>query len=187
MHLLSNELLKHLNVNDKTKAIETIGLLTQINSFKFLATLIIFQCITKSLSDPLQSKKLDFASAASLVVLTKTTLRRGKAFDHTYTYIKSVADLLGIEEILEDTHRRRRPSSGLQQSILLEPIGHCSSLSCKDFIKLNIHVSSLDHTLTELDNRFFNSNLDLMQSDDACNPLSSNFLDSSCLSFCIIV
>ena len=59
------------------------------------------------------------------------------------------------------------------------------SLSCSDCIKINIYFRNfpvLDHTHSELERRFSNSNLDLMRSVDACNPLSPNFLDSYLLS-----
>ena len=60
--------------SNKTKAVEAIGLLHQVFSFKFLASLIIFDrifSISKSLSHQLRSKNLDFASATSLVLSTK--------------------------------------------------------------------------------------------------------------------
>ena len=92
--------------SDKTKAVEAIGLLHQVFSFKFLASLIIFDrifSITKSLSDQLQSKNLDFASATSLVLSNKETLkefRSNKTWENTNTYIKSVADLLALLNFL---------------------------------------------------------------------------------------
>ena len=114
--------------SDKTKAVEAIGLLHQVFSFKFLASLIIFDrifSITKSLSDQLQSKNLDFASATSLVLSTKETLkefRSNKTWENTYTYIKSVADLHGIAEFFEDTLGRKAPSR-MQDSIYHESVG----------------------------------------------------------------
>ena len=118
------------NNTDKCKAVEAIGLLHQVHSFKFLASLIIFQrifSITKSLSDQLQSKSLAFASATSLVLSTKETLqesRTNESWEQTYTYIKSVADLHGIDEFFEDTRKRKRPSRRIQDSVLLESVGH---------------------------------------------------------------
>ena len=118
------------NNTDKSKAVEAIGLLHQVHSFKFLPSLIIFQRIfskTKSLSDQLQSKSLDFASATSLVFSTKETLqelRTSESWEQTYTYIKSVADLHGIDEFFEDTRKRKRPSRRIQDSVLLESVRH---------------------------------------------------------------
>ena len=47
---------------------------------------------------------------------------------------------------------------------------------------MHIYFPVLDHFLSELDRRFSTSNLDLMKCLDACNPLSSQFLDSVLLS-----
>ena len=61
---------------DKAKAVEAGGLLHQVQSFKFLACLIIFQTvmnITKSLSDQLQSQTADLVYAAGLIASTCDT------------------------------------------------------------------------------------------------------------------
>ncbi len=76
--------------SDKTKAIEAVGILHQVNSFKFLSCLVIFHRIlgiTKSLSDQLQSRDLDLCFAADLVISTTDTLktfRSDDTWDHTY-------------------------------------------------------------------------------------------------------
>ena len=169
---------------DKTKA----GLLHQIRTFKFLATLIIFQrlmSVTKALSDQLQSETIDLSCAAGLVLSTSATLkdlRSDETWDHTYEYIRDVAELNHIEESTEDSHRRRQLPRRLQDSIAFESTGHRDLLSCSQSIKVNIYFPVLDHILSELDRRFSTSNLDLFKSLDACNPTSSNFLDSSLIS-----
>ena len=56
------------------------------------------------------------------------------------------------------------------------------TLNCSQSVKLNIYFPVLDHFLAEMDRRFSASNLELMKSLDACNPLSKHFLDSSLLS-----
>ena len=56
--------------SDKPKAVEAIGILVQVCSFKFLACLIIFlriMSVTKSLSDNLQCEQMDMVLAADLV------------------------------------------------------------------------------------------------------------------------
>ena len=63
---------------DKSKAVQAVGHLDQIRTFKFLGSLIIFQrvmSLTKCLSDQLQSKTVDLAFAAGLVSSTVDTLR----------------------------------------------------------------------------------------------------------------
>ena len=175
---------------DKTKAVEAAGLLHQVHSFKFLTCLIIFQrimSITKSLSDQLQSRTADSVYAAGLVASTTHTLRDFRSdsvWGHTYKYICDVASLNNIEEGMIDrsSQRRRKQPRRLEDFITLESTGSRDPLSCSQSIKLNIYFPVLDHFLSELDRRFSTSNLDLMKSLDACNPLSSQFLDSVLLS-----
>ena len=66
------------NGEDRSRAIEATGIWTQVQTLKFLISLItfwrIFSC-TKSLSDQLQSRQLDLAKAADLVLATKSTLK----------------------------------------------------------------------------------------------------------------
>lgn len=71
-----------------------------------------------------------------------------------YVHIQSVADVHGIDEVFEDTHVRRRPSRRIQDSVLLESIGHRDSLSCKDCIMTNVYFPVLDLTVSELERRF---------------------------------
>ena len=71
---------------DKTKAVEAVGLLHQVNTFKFLASLIIFQhimSITKLLSDQLQSKTINLSSAVSNYTTTLKDLCSNDAWERT--------------------------------------------------------------------------------------------------------
>ena len=74
------------------------------------------------MSDQLQSKSLDFASATSLVLSTKETLqelRTNESWEQTYTYIKSVADLHGIDKFLRTPVKERgHPGESKIQSYL---------------------------------------------------------------------
>ena len=66
------------NGKDRSRAIEAAGIWTHVQSFKFLVLLITFWRIlscTKSLLDQLQSKQLDLAKAADLVLATKSTMK----------------------------------------------------------------------------------------------------------------
>ena len=159
---------------DKLKAVEAIGLLHQVHSFKFLASLIIFQSIlsiTKSFSDQLQSETLDLAFAAGLVSSTTATLRDFRSDgtrDHTYKYICDVAAVNNIEKAMVlDSRRRKQHPKKLQDSITFESTVHRESLGCSQNVKVNIYFPILDHVLSELDHRFSNSNLDLMKFLDA--------------------
>ncbi len=182
--------LEHITEDtDKAKAVEAVGLLHQVQSFKFLASLIIFQrvmSITKSLSDQLQSRTADLVHAASLIASTNDTLRdfrNDSVWDQTYKYICDVASLNNIEEgMIDGPSRRRKQPRRLEDSIILESIGMRDPLNCSQSVKRNIYLPVLDHFLSELDSRFSTSNLNLMKSLDACNPLSTLFLDSVLLS-----
>lgn len=179
--------------SDKAKAVEAIGLLHQIRSLRFLASLIIFQrlmSVTKCLSDQLQSKSNDLSYAASLVSSTVATLkefREDKTWDHTFQYITDVAELNDIEQVLEVGHRRRREQPRrLQDSIITyETTGQNNPSSCdsiSQFIKVNMYLPVIDHILSELNRRFSANNIDLFNSLDAFNPQSPHFLNFSLIS-----
>ena len=81
--------------------------------------------------------------------------------------------------------RRRKRPKRLEDSVVLASTGRRDSdgtLSCSHSVKLNIYFPVLDHFLSEMDRRFSASNLELMKSLYACDPLSTHFLDSSLLS-----
>ena len=68
--------LQHIAYIVKTKAIQAIGLVHQVHTFKFLASLIIFQrlmSVTDGLSDQLQSKTIDLSYTTGLVLSTTAT------------------------------------------------------------------------------------------------------------------
>ena len=74
MHSTYNAVLATLQIiiegDDRAKAVEAEGILLQVKSYKFLVTLLLFWRIlscTKSLSDHLQSTKIDLAKASDLI------------------------------------------------------------------------------------------------------------------------
>ncbi len=81
--------------------------------------------------------------------------------------------------------RRRKRPKRLEDSVVLASTGRRDSdgtLSCSHSVKLNIYFPVLDHFLSEIDRCFSASNLELMKSLYAYDPLSTHFLDSSLLS-----
>ena len=82
------------NGEDRSRAIEATGIWTQVQTFKFLVSLITFWRIlscTKSLSDQLQSREMDLAKAADHVLATISTLkdfRTDNHWNHIYKYVK---------------------------------------------------------------------------------------------------
>ena len=178
------------NDTDKFKAIEAIGLHNQVQEFRFLASLTIFQrlmSVTKGLSDQLQSKTNDLSHAAELVSSTISTLRNfrtDKTWERTYQYIKDVAALNNIEpSSLESSHKRKRKHPRrLEDSVVFESTGSRDDVNCSQSLKFEIFFPIIDHILSELDRRFSNDNLMLMKSLNAFNPSSPDFLDPSSVS-----
>ena len=171
--------------NNKPRAIEATGLLHQIHSFKFISCLVIFlhiMGITKSLSDQLQSKEIDLALAADLVISTSDTLktlRSDDTWDHIYKYITEVATIHNI--VVQELRQCWRPHR-VDDFVSFQSTastGHRESLNSSESLKTNIYFPVLDHILSEIDHRFTQTNLDLMKSLQACHPSSSNFLEPS--------
>ena len=88
--------------DDRCKAVEASGIYLQINSFKFLTTLIIVWRIlsyTKRLSDHLQNTRIDMGKTADLATATLETLQQFRCdeeWDKMYKYIHDVAALNNI-------------------------------------------------------------------------------------------
>ena len=173
------------NGDDKAKAIEAVGLLHQVNSFKFLSCLVIFHRLlglTKSLSDQLQSRDIDLCSASELIESTIGTLksfRNEDTWKNTFEYIKTVADLHHIDmEEVRQIRQRRRPQR-MEDFISETSTGQREPLNNSQSLKQNIYFPVIDLLLTEIGRRFNSTNIGIMKSVQACNPSSSTFLDPS--------
>ena len=170
--------------DDKSKAIEAVGLYHHIHSFQFISCLVIFTRVmsfTKSLSDHLQSRDLDLVSAADLVTSTMQILkelRTDEKWEHTFKYINDVAALHDIE--IEERRRRRRPRPAVRDDYVTEStLGHRDPLNTSQSLKLDVYFPVLDHILSEMERRFSERNLEIMKGLQACSPKSSHFLDFS--------
>ena len=88
----------------KVKAVEASGIHTQVHSFKFLTTLILFRQIlscTKGLSDQLQSNHITKAKTAELVTATTETLQHFRSdveWSKIHKYVSDIAALCDITE-----------------------------------------------------------------------------------------
>ena len=84
------------NGDDRSRSTEATGIWTQVQSFKFLVSLITFWRVlscTKSLSDQLQSREIDLAKAADLVLATTITLKEFRSdnqWNHIYLDIATL-------------------------------------------------------------------------------------------------
>ncbi len=110
-----------------TTSLSKQKVLLQIQSFKFLITLVIFDCVlscTKMLSDLLQSRSCDLAKASDLVSGTIETIEEYRSdtfWEHLYSYVQDVAKLCAIPlSCLDERRRQTRVPSRLDQSVVLE-------------------------------------------------------------------
>ena len=170
------------NGNDGVKAAEARGHLLQVQSFRFILCLVIFDRVlscTKGLSDALQSTQLDLAKAADLVSATIEIVeefRTDSEWEKVYSYSESVAKLRHITPEAA-TARPRRPPRRFDEGILYETTGAREEEQTSELYKVNLYYPVLDALLFELKRRFTNKNKDIMRALQACNPTSSTFLD----------
>ena len=147
------------------KATQATGLMLQVKSFKFLLCLIIFDkvlSITKGLSDVLQSASLDLAKAADLVsgtIETLEDLRTDSYWDRLFTYIESIAKLHNIDIIGHRPSRKRKLTSRLCDTVILESTGSSEVLATSQQFKVGLHYPILDAFLMELNCRFSGRNV----------------------------
>ena len=172
---------------DRSRATEAIGILIQVQTYKFLLSLIMFWRIlsyTKSLSDQLQSRQIDLAKAADLVLATVSTLKEMRSdsqWDHLFKYVKDAAVLHSISVDLPRPCRRKQLPRRLQDGVVLESTGaRCmTSSSLSDHFKNTLYLPVLDTMLSELQRRFSDKNLKHMRAVQAFSPNSTQFLDPS--------
>ena len=168
---------------DKAKAVEAAGLYHHVHSFSFISCLIILHKImgiTKSLSDQLQSKKIDLAAASDLIISTIDTLKKfrsDEAWDHTFNYITDVAKLHDIE--IEEKRRRKRPQKQVTDFISDSTQGYRDPLNSSQYLKVTVYFPVLDHIISEMNRRFSSMQLCIMKALQSCNPNSSHFLEVS--------
>ena len=175
--------------DDRHKAVESSGIYLQVNSFKFLATLIIFWRIlfyTKRLSDHLQNAQINMGKAADLVMATLETLqefRSDQEWDKMYQYISDVAALhnVNIAPMRSQRPRRQlRTPSRLNDGVIMETTGNRltpSMTTVSDDYKVSLYYPVLDAIIAEFEKRFGSKNLELMKAIQCCHPESPNFLE----------
>ena len=170
--------------DDKSKAIEASGIYMQVHSFKFLTTLILFWRVlmcTRSLSEQLQSVKVNLAKAAELVSSTLEVLqsfRSAEEWSKLYEYVCNVASLFDIVELQSRPQRQRRPPQKLIDGVTLETTGVRDTFNTSQDLKVNLFYPILDAIINELQHRFDNKNLGLMKAFQCCMPDSEHFLDT---------
>ena len=75
--IVSTLRLEEIAEDSNTRSVQAMGLLHQVKSFSFFLSLVLFEKIfgiTNNLSNLLQAEHLNYATAASCIKATKTTL-----------------------------------------------------------------------------------------------------------------
>jgi len=176
--------------DDREKATKAMGIFLQVQSFKFLTSLVLFWrvlSITKGLSDQLQNTKINLAKAADLVTASIKTLQEFRSdteWDKLYKYVTDAAKLHDISEAPPRPRRQRRLPSRLSADagvLVLETTGFRETLTASHDYKICLYYPVLDAIILELNSRFANKNLDMMKCIHCCNPESPHFLDFNSL------
>ena len=165
----------------------------QVRSFTFLVSLVTFDRIltcTKQLSDQLQSSSLNLSSASHLVVATKSLLSEYRSDDYwkkVYDYASTIANShdIPIQSGRDQGSRRRKRPRHLEESVILETVGSREPQSTSDEICYQFYFPVLDMFISEMNNRFANRNLIIMNGISSCTPASTTFLSQS--STCLLI
>ena len=169
--------------DDKLKVAEATGIYMQVHSFKFLTTLVLLWRIlmcTKSLSEQLQSVKVNLAKAAELVSFTLAilqTFRSDEEWCKLYQYVCSAASLLDINKPQSRPQRQKRAPKKFADGFVLETNGVRDAITSSQNLKINLYYPILDAIINELQHRFDSKNLDLMKAFQCCMPDSEHFLE----------
>lgn len=116
--------------SNSQKAVEARGLLSQVQSFSFIVSLIMFDRIlscTKQLSDQLKRSDIDLSLACDIVVATKSMLsdyRTTEYWSKVFKYATDVAQLhsIDIQQTRTVAKRKKNGPSCFADSVLLEPM-----------------------------------------------------------------
>ncbi|KAM4772387.1 LOW QUALITY PROTEIN: zinc finger MYM-type protein 1-like [Rhinophrynus dorsalis] len=194
-------LLETLNIlsegNNTERAVEAKSI-RQFIDFGFILALVFFENILKraqTLSDLLQAKDLDLASA---VFLVQAVIQELEEVRNPENEPEASANSGTIESVWEETiqlsmkygipapndsteppfkKRDRRSPLHLRNSIILETVGQRQQLIKKDdFIKMFMY-DVLDRIISELKSRFSKDSLEIMEGVQSLNPRSDSFLN----------
>uniref|UniRef100_A0A1X7V0P6 TTF-type domain-containing protein n=1 Tax=Amphimedon queenslandica TaxID=400682 RepID=A0A1X7V0P6_AMPQE len=167
-----------------SRAIESRGLLHQAHSFPFILSLILFEkifSVTGNLSNLLQAEQLNYAGAAACIRATKQTLQNLRSEEKWLEIWKETVELgtkLNIAVSPIRCRRRQRLPSHLSNCTVEGPTGVTNTIS--EYRTL-AYYATIDTLLDEMNKRFNELNLTLLQSLQALVPTSDNFLDLASL------
>jgi hypothetical protein len=179
--------LEELSEGSNHRSIEARGLLHQVDCFQFLLSLILFErifSITNNLSTLLQSENISYMAAASSIRATITTIsdmRSEKEWSEIWDRAVSMAEKCNITVTpLRNPRRSCRLPRDLEAFIVDSSVGTGSSTS-NDEYRCNVYYATIDVIIQEMNDRFSELNLSLLQSLEALTANSDSFLDLSIL------
>lgn len=172
------------NSHDGCERAEAIGLVTQLQNFQFIVLLWVFSDIlgvTKSLSDTLQSKDIDLATAIDLVESVEKTLteRRTRDYFHQKIWLCALKDAEDNNVEISSTQEKRRSAvpSRLEEALILAPLGrrlqHNVAAQTTNQV---LFYSIVDKILAEFHRRFDESR-EIVLAVAACSPKSKHFFE----------
>ena len=171
---------------DRAEAAEAVGLSVQLQEFGFLLFLQVFNCVlglTKPLSDTLQAKQLNLATAIDLVDSTCKTLkeRRSEKYFEDEVWKRSVtlAQNMNIDVTTSCARKRlSRPPKALQEGVILAPIGARAAEENDSPVQFyrQRYYEVLDRVIHELELRF-TDNRNVILSVASCNPKNDHFFN----------
>ncbi|KAF3833304.1 hypothetical protein F7725_026969, partial [Dissostichus mawsoni] len=167
------------------RSIEARGLLAQLD-LEFIVHLVTLRKVfgeTKFLSDMLQSSSLDLSKAVDLVgslVQTLNDFRQESFFDNLWDEVLNISEQCDTA-IQPAAKRQKRLSSKLAESFVLTTVGQRETEQDKHGFRTAFFYPVIDQMLNELNRRFSNTNCDMMNSIQALNPKSKEFLKETTL------
>ena len=155
--------------------------------FPFVITLVIMTSllhVTKTLSDQLQSPKLQLASAIDLVkavVATLTDARCPEEFEKLWLEGNALWDK--IVSVKKTRQVRQRQQSRLFDDFVVEaPLGQRETLEDSTEFCTQVYYPVIDILITEINERFSDISCAVFEGISALNPKSAKFLDYELLS-----
>ena len=169
--------LEELSTHTGTRAIEARRLHHQIATFSFVLSLCLIDklfSITGKLSDLLQSEQINYAAAATCIEATKTTstsLRTESEWQKIYDTAVEIAESNNISIPLTQ-QRRRAPPASLSSIAIQETTGMRANIG---EYRTSIFYATIDSLIGELNSRFSETNIAILQSLQSLIPSSSSF------------
>ena len=180
--------LEELAEDSNTRSVQARGLLHQMKSFSFFLSLVLFEKIfgmTNNLSNLLQAEHLNYATAASCIKATKTTLsdlRSEEAWEKVWEKSLSLAEKFGIDDCPARPRRARRmPQRFDHADVIVDAAVVTPGETAIEDYRTHVYYATIDVLLEEMNNRFSELNLSLFTALDALLPTSTHFLDMSTL------